>query len=175
MAACRSIALLRPLASLRRMSIAMSGSRGQLLSSSMLRMTFVQLAPGRRTLTSSSIRCTAQPGIEEVDYRTVKPLTLTPSDAVLLVDVREVDEVVQGNIPSSVNLPLSSFEKSLEAHPDDFVRANGFAKPSKEQSMIFYCRSGVRSAKAAELAKTKGYKNVKNYKGSWLDWIEKEK
>lgn len=72
-------------------------------------------------------------------------------------DVREVDEVVQGNIPSSVNLPLSSLEKSLEAHEDDFVRSNGFKKPSKKQTIIFYCRSGVRSAKAMELAKMKGF------------------
>lgn len=110
-----------------------------------------------------------------VDYRELKPLTLTPSDNVLLVDVREIEEVIQGNIPSSVNLPLSSLEKSLESHPDDFIKSNGFPKPKSNQKIIFYCRSGQRSNTATEIAKMKGFKNVKNYKGSWLDWIQKEK
>ncbi|MBW0541860.1 hypothetical protein O181_081575 [Austropuccinia psidii MF-1] len=98
-----------------------------------------------------------------------------PSDEVLLIDVREEPEVIQGNIPSSVNLPLSNFEKLLELHPDDFTKTTGFFKPNLNQKLILYCRSGVRSSKALEIAKLKGYKNVRNFKGSWLDWIEKEK
>ncbi|EGG07305.1 uncharacterized protein MELLADRAFT_105823 [Melampsora larici-populina 98AG31] len=102
-----------------------------------------------------------------INYRELKPLTLTPSDDVLLIDVREIEEVVQGNIPSSVNLPLSSLEKSLELHSDEFIKFNGFPKPNSNQKIIFYCRSGHRSHTAMEIAKLKGFKNVKNYKGSW--------
>ncbi|KAH9809407.1 Rhodanese-like domain-containing protein [Melampsora americana] len=105
-----------------------------------------------------------------IDYRELKPLTLTPSDDVLLVDVREVEEVIQGNIPSSVNLPLSSIEKSLELHSDEFIKLNGFRKPSLNQKIIFYCRSGKRSQTALEISKLKGFKNVKNYKGSWVSF-----
>ena len=36
--------------------------------------------------------------------------------------------------------------------------------------MVFYCRSGVRSRAAAELARQGGWKNVGEYAGSWLDW-----
>jgi len=88
--------------------------------------------------------------------------------------VREEGEVIQGNIPSSVNIPMSSFEKLMELHPDDFLKTLGFPKPTLDQKIIFYCRSGARSAKAVEIAKLKGFKNLRNYKGSWLDWISKE-
>jgi 3-mercaptopyruvate sulfurtransferase SseA len=67
--------------------------------------------------------------------------------------------------------------------------------------MIMYCRSGKRSASAIELARKKGYKKYKttvptfvldsptetsllfffllfrslrNYTGSWLDWVSKQ-
>ena len=49
-----------------------------------------------------------------------------------------------------------------------------FSKPFSSQNIIFFCRSGKRSATAAELAGEKGYKNVRNYKGSWLDWTKRE-
>ncbi|KAI9610736.1 hypothetical protein KEM48_004765 [Puccinia striiformis f. sp. tritici PST-130] len=90
------------------------------------------------------------------------------------IDVREESEVIQGNIPSSVNIPISKFEKLIELHPDEFIKILGFPKPDKDQKIIFYCRSGARSAMALEISKLKGFKNLRNYKGSWLDWIDKE-
>lgn len=35
---------------------------------------------------------------------------------------------------------------------------------------MFFCRAGVRSRAAAELAKTAGWEKVGEYPGSWLDW-----
>lgn len=35
---------------------------------------------------------------------------------------------------------------------------------------MFYCRSGVRSGAAAQLARQQGYERVAEYRGSWLDW-----
>jgi 3-mercaptopyruvate sulfurtransferase SseA len=50
-----------------------------------------------------------------------------------------------------------------------------FPKPLPAQNIIFFCRSGKRSATAAEWAGEKGYANVRNYTGSWLDWTKREK
>ncbi|KAM0753753.1 endoplasmic reticulum protein [Meredithblackwellia eburnea MCA 4105] len=111
---------------------------------------------------------------EPVTYHELKPITKSPSDDILLIDVREPDEVAQGNIPSSVNVPLSSFEKSLSLDEGDFTKIHGFHKPTKGQQIIFYCRSGKRSATALDLAKRAGYRAVRNYEGSWLDWSEKD-
>jgi rhodanese-related sulfurtransferase len=74
---------------------------------------------------------------------------------------------MMGNIPSSVNVPLSNFEKALDMDDSDFLRAYGFRKPKKDQKMIFYCKAGVRAGSAAGLAKDKGWKNVRNYPGSY--------
>ena len=56
-----------------------------------------------------------------------------------LIDVREPDETAQGIIESALLFPLSQFPEICEKLPSN-------------QDIIFYCRSGRRSLKAAELA-----------------------
>ncbi len=42
---------------------------------------------------------------------------------------------------------------------------------SKSHPIITYCHSGVRSAHTTfVLTELLGYKNVKNYDGSWVEW-----
>ncbi|KAH7883904.1 Rhodanese-like domain-containing protein [Phlebopus sp. FC_14] len=107
-------------------------------------------------------------------YDQVKPKTLSPSSDAFLIDVREPDEVMQGSIPSSVNLPLSVLATSLHLNPEAFHAQHGFDKPKKAQEVVFYCRSGKRSASACDIARRNGYENVLNYEGSWLDWVSRE-
>ena len=41
----------------------------------------------------------------------------------------------------------------------------------KEEQIIVYCHSGVRSAHTTfVLSQLLGYNNVKNYDGSWIEW-----
>lgn len=43
--------------------------------------------------------------------------------------------------------------------------------PDKNQAVVAYCHSGVRSAHTTfVLTELLGYKNVKNYDGSWTEW-----
>lgn len=51
----------------------------------------------------------------------------------------------------------------------------GFKKFGKDDEVIFYCRSGRRSGMAFDIAKQLGYKGVRNYSGSWLDYEAKAK
>lgn len=118
---------------------------------------------------------------------------LTPVQNAYLIDVREPDEVMQGSIPSSVNLPLSVLASSLNLNTQAFRSQHGFDKPGKAQEVVFYCRSGKRSASACDIAKRNGYEkwvfpssriyilhtsqlthSVINYEGSWLDWVSQE-
>lgn len=47
--------------------------------------------------------------------------------------------------------------------------------PNKEYPVIAYCHSGVRSAHTTfVLTELLGYKNVKNYDGSWTEWSQFE-
>ena len=109
-----------------------------------------------------------------------------------MIDVREPDEVIQGSIPSSVNIPLSILPSSLHLNAEDFENKFGFKKPKRQQDIIFYCRSGVRAATAGDIAQKNGYEKLVcqylrpddlltfihvrlyNYKGSWLEWVQKE-
>ncbi|GBE78146.1 Rhodanese-like protein [Sparassis latifolia] len=107
-------------------------------------------------------------------YNDVKPKSLEPSSDFYIIDVREPDEVRLGSIPSSVNLPLSVLAGALHLNPAAFKALYGFDKPKQDQEIIFYCRSGKRSGSACDIAKRNGFKNLANYKGSWLDWVKKE-
>ncbi|KAF5337241.1 hypothetical protein D9611_003247 [Ephemerocybe angulata] len=109
-----------------------------------------------------------------LSYENLLPKTQSPTPDTFLIDVREPDEVAQGSIPSSVNVPLSVLPASLQLDPTEFEEKFGFQKPTHDQEVIFYCRSGKRSTTASDVAKRNGYKNILNYTGSWLEWTEKQ-
>lgn len=76
---------------------------------------------------------------------------------VLLVDVRNDDEVARGIIPGAMHIQLSM----LPLHYEKLMNAN---------SVVFYCHSGVRSAQAADFAVNKGVKDVFNLIGGVIAW-----
>ena len=91
----------------------------------------------------------------------------------MLIDVRERMEMAFGAIPGSINIPLSEFSKALEASEESW-RKQYKAEPIDEDTQItLYCRSGARSDQAARVAVQAGFENVKNYKGSYIDWFGK--
>ena len=65
---------------------------------------------------------------------------------VLLVDVREVDElaVISYDVKHLLNVPLSEFEQRFSEIPTD-------------QKVVFACRAGVRSARAIQFLVYNGY------------------
>ncbi|KAJ3790308.1 endoplasmic reticulum protein [Lentinula aff. detonsa] len=109
-----------------------------------------------------------------IRYDELKPKTKSPAPNSWLIDVREPDEVMQGMIPSAVNIPLTILPESLNASPATFREKFGFEKPERNQEVTFYCRSGKRSSSASDIAKRNGYTHILNYEGSWLDWVERE-
>jgi rhodanese-related sulfurtransferase len=79
---------------------------------------------------------------------------LNNGEALNIIDVREVEEVAAGKIPGAVNIPLGLLEFRL--HELD-----------KAKEYIIVCRSGGRSAHAAQFLKSHGY-NVFNMTGVCL-------
>ncbi|MDW2879274.1 MULTISPECIES: rhodanese-like domain-containing protein [Bacillaceae] len=73
-----------------------------------------------------------------------------------IVDVREVDEVKEGRIPDSVNIPLGLLE--FRMHELD-----------KNKEYVLVCRSGGRSGRACQLLESHGFKVV-NMEGGMLAW-----
>ncbi|XP_020817946.1 heat shock protein 67B2-like [Drosophila serrata] len=113
------------------------------------------------------------PAIEIVDYDFVKKLPCEPQK--LLIDVRKPKELKEtGQIPTSINIPLALLCQELIASKSIFECKYGRKKPQPDTEIIFYCRSGKRSLQAAETAVALGFRKVKSYEGSWLDWAKKE-
>lgn len=78
-----------------------------------------------------------------------------------LVDVRAKEEWKEdGHIKGAFLMPV----QELESH---------FRHLDKDAEIVVYCRSGKRSAKAAEMLATNGYKNVSNMTGGIMEWKAK--
>ena len=83
---------------------------------------------------------------------------LNSGKSMQLVDVREEPEFAEGHIPGAKLLPLGKIqEKALEEFPD------------KEALLLLYCRSGRRSAQAAQILTSMGYTHVYDV-GGILHW-----
>ncbi|KAI9655579.1 MAG: hypothetical protein M1821_005372 [Bathelium mastoideum] len=107
------------------------------------------------------------------EFEKIKSLASAPSPDHILIDVREPSEYEAGFIPTAVNIPISSQPDALFLSPEDFEDRFGFQKPTPEKELVFYCKAGVRSSAAAQLAQQQGYEKVAEYRGSWLDWQKK--
>jgi rhodanese-related sulfurtransferase len=79
----------------------------------------------------------------------------------LLVDVRTSEEFLQGHIPGATNIDW--FSKDFSA---------AFKGMKKRQKIYVYCRSGKRSAKAAALLDSLGFKRVVNLLGGYKAYQE---
>lgn len=105
---------------------------------------------------------------------------------VLIVDTRTIGEFSgeqqkkgaskAGRIPKSIHI---DWAEAINYNGDQLLKsldilANIYAKKlnrTKNDSIILYCHSGVRSAHTTfVLTQLLGYKNVKNYDGSWTEW-----
>ena len=76
-----------------------------------------------------------------------------------IIDVRTVEEYQSGHIQGSVNIPLQDFTGNL-------------FKVRNDCPVIVCCASGMRSASAKRMLKSKGFTNVHNG-GGWRDLQEK--
>ncbi len=78
-------------------------------------------------------------------------------DGARLVDVRSPGEFAAGHIDGALNLPVAEIVHRVgEIGPPD--------KP-----VVLYCASGVRSAAAARMLKSKGFADVRNL-GAMSRW-----
>lgn len=77
----------------------------------------------------------------------------------VIVDVRENDEWNSGHIAGAIHIPLGEIQNHL-------------ADLSQYQNsqLIMQCRSGARSAKAADMLAKAGFSNVRNMEGGLNAW-----
>ncbi|HEY6452948.1 MAG TPA: molybdopterin-synthase adenylyltransferase MoeB [Steroidobacteraceae bacterium] len=80
----------------------------------------------------------------------------TAARPISLVDVREPAEFATGHLQHAINIPLGQLEHS--------------APLPRHQTVVFMCRSGVRSLKACALARRAGLEEPLQLEGGLLAW-----
>lgn len=76
-----------------------------------------------------------------------------------LVDVRTLEEFNEGHLKTAQNICVTD---------DDFTE--NISKLDKDQPIYLYCRSGKRSARAAQIVKDLGFKEIYDMDGGYLNW-----
>lgn len=82
--------------------------------------------------------------IREITPRELKSRLDRDAAALLLLDVRELWEAEQAQLPASLLIPLGSLPQRLQEIP-------------KERELLIYCHHGMRSLVAAEFLAGHGY------------------
>ncbi len=72
-----------------------------------------------------------------------------------LIDVRESAEFAQGTLPGAINIPLGEIPNRL-------------AELDQSRRVVLLCRSGARSANAAQFLASSGFGDVVNLEGGML-------
>lgn len=98
-------------------------------------------------------------GVYDIPPQDVLDAANSGNSSVRLIDVREVSEYhgELGHAPKSELLVLSTLPEKIQ-------------NLDKDQTIIFICRSGGRSAQAAAFAKQHGFTDVYNMLGGMLFW-----
>ncbi len=94
---------------------------------------------------------------------------LDRNDKILLIDVREDEEVAQGVIPGAKHLAMSTLPEGLEDFRQEIEAFAG--------DCILYCKAGARSEKVAlflenELGNQLKERELINLLGGYLEWKE---
>ncbi|CAB4057120.1 unnamed protein product [Lepeophtheirus salmonis] len=84
-----------------------------------------------------------------IDYEEFEKYRKEHSKSVVIVDVRDPDELIS---PGAIS-----------------------EKPNATDPLVFFCLKGIRSQSAMDTVKALGFSNTANYVGSYLDWAEKNK
>ena len=97
------------------------------------------------------------------DEAALKRLLADRLSRVLLLDVRTQEEFAEGRIPGAVLMPYDEI-------------AARFAEPDRARPIVVYCRSGRRSAVAAQTLRSMGYTNVADFGGisNWRGALERK-
>ena len=102
---------------------------------------------------------------------TADELRALQARGVPVVDVREPAEYAAGRVPGASNIPRGVLEFEVDGHPAvNCTRDPALAH--RDQPIVLYCRSGGRSALAAEALQRLGFAEPLSLAGGYLGWTE---
>lgn len=108
--------------------------------------------------TYSDLMAETRSTITEITLEDVKK-RLEDKSPMVLVDVREKEEIRGGYIPGAIAIPRGFLEMQVEQKV-----------PDKTAPVVLYCAGGIRSALAAKTLETLGYTNVVSVNPGFVRW-----
>lgn len=98
-------------------------------------------------------------GIKEVEAAELARWLKEKGEAFRVIDVRQPNEIAQGTVPRAEAVPLHTLPLKLnELDP--------------QETLVFVCRSGARSAQACMFLQQQGFQNVYNLRGGMIGWMQ---
>jgi rhodanese-related sulfurtransferase len=97
----------------------------------------------------------SDPAVEDLTVEQVK--AGLDNGSILLVDVREPNELAAERIPGAIDFPLSAFDPAALPDPEG-------------KRVVFTCRSGRRSITASKAAQAAGLPHDAHLAGGILAW-----
>ena len=117
------------------------------------------IQPLRNTATAEELVAQAKQHISEVDVAQSKELIA--QGQIIVVDTREESEWNAGHIDDALFIPRGVLEFRLNSTPE---------LADKSKTILLYCRSGNRSALAAQSMQAMGYTSVLSMAGGYEAW-----
>ena len=102
----------------------------------------------------------AEPAVSLVSQEALLARQQQGDSALFVLDVRTPEEFAAGHIPGAVNIPHDQVAARLMDVP-------------KDKDVVIYCRSGRRSAIAAEALAANGYTRLGHLEGDMQAWEAK--
>ncbi len=96
-------------------------------------------------------------GIQEINASQLSNMIGDETKSFRLIDVRSANEMVQGMLPGAEAIPMHLVPLRI-----DELR--------KATEIVFYCRTGVRSAQVCAFLQQQGINQVINLRGGIVDW-----
>lgn len=116
-------------------------------------------SPVRNTTRTEDLVVYAKQHIVEIDVSKARQLLATAN--ITLVDTREESEFAAGHIDGAILLPRGVLEFKLGQYPE---------LADRSRTILIYCRSGGRSALAAQTLQQLGYTQVLSMAGGYEAW-----
>jgi len=95
--------------------------------------------------------------IEEIDSHQLSAWMEADPEGLLLVDVRSPAEMAQGVLPNAEPVPMYLVPVRMGEWRD-------------QPKIVFYCRSGARSARVCAFLQQQGFNQVFNLRAGIIDW-----
>lgn len=110
----------------------------------------------------------AKSRIREID---AAELAALQGSGVPVIDVREPAEFAAGHVPGAASIPRGVLEFEVDGHPAVNCERDP-ALAHRDRPVVLYCRSGGRSALAAEALMRLGFAEPLSLAGGFAAWSE---